>query len=506
MEDEIIREKYVMESEKLDSLAVWIPRSARHFIPLIKKILRFFEEFLGIKFFFQIPSGFAAIPAEAWEILELASHLKTTQIISFITKEQGGSSEEIPIVRYKIKMAAGSDFLGDAHGYDISSDKEALWKALQSALKLYSLHKFYPKEGSYKIEPLGKMAEPHLNPESLAGISDEERKKENPMFKISFSKETEFRWIKGFLLRDKSSIWIPFQLVNINFQKTHRDESLLRLAGTAGIGVSKDKYQAILEGLLDLIEKDACMIAWINELTPPRLDPSTLKNEKITTILNELEEKKLETHLLALPTDLPIYVVLALAIDKSGNGPAVSASSGAAFNIEGAVQSALLRVLAIRGSSIKKKIQKEFKMTRQSNIFFQTRLENFSNIGRRGRIFLWARRKMIKRVGFLLEGKVKKSSEFPDFLRKDSYKEQVNFLSEKMKEVGLEIMYVNSTPKKITDTEIKIISVIVPGLQPMHSEESLPYISGRRLSEVPAKLGYPALREINRLPHPFYTI
>ena len=87
-----------MESEKLDSLAVWIPRSARHFIPLIKKILRFFEEFLGIKFFFQIPSGFAAIPAEAWEILELASHLKTTQIISFITKEQGGSSEEIPIV------------------------------------------------------------------------------------------------------------------------------------------------------------------------------------------------------------------------------------------------------------------------------------------------------------------------------------------------------------------------------------------------------------------------
>lgn len=497
----------VLPANNLDFFSPFLPRYKSVYLQIVKKILVFFEYLFGIKIFLEIPEQLHQFNPNTWEVLKLAYLLKKSQIFNFISREKTETPEDIPIIRYKIKMTAGSDLFGDAHGYNIDDEKLALQEALRNALKLYSLHKFYPKKNKFRIASLKELGTEVLNLNTLTGIEEGTRQKGHPMFCINFDENTSFRWIKGISYKKNSPIWIPFQLVNAVFQRTHREEPILRFAGTAGMGVSQNYFEALHEGLLDLIERDACMITWLNKLTPPLINISSIRSTGTSTLIQELQLRNLNVHISVLPTDIPVNVVLMTIIDQTGIGPAVSVASGSDYNIENAIKKALTKILAVRGSSIKQKMQKEFNITNHSTASTDISIKKFSNIGRRGRVFFWSRQIAIPEIEFLIKGDVKNENSFKDYLpQAKTPKEKFQFLLKAMKEKTLEVVYIEATPKRLLNTNIKIYSVFVPELQPMHSEESLPYNSGSRLLEVPKKLGYKPAEKLNVMPHPFYTI
>jgi ribosomal protein S12 methylthiotransferase accessory factor len=119
---------------------------------------------------------------------------------------------------------------------------------------------------------------------------------------------------------------------------------------------------------------------------------------------------------------------------------------------------------------------------------------------------------MIEETDFLTDnGREKSLDDFKDFRSHLG-----NFDGEKRLEKILEILdknhldaiYIDLTTPDVEKLGLKSIKVIMPEMQiPFFPSEEFKYLGGRRLYEVPEKLGYSNREldedEFNQIPHPF---
>ena len=86
---------------------------------------------------------------------------------------------------------------------------------------------------------------------------------------VRFSETTRIAWVTGFSLADGRPVRVPAQLV---FLGPVRDrEPPIGYPTSNGLACGPTLIEAILAGLLELVERDAMMIVWSNRLSLPRL-------------------------------------------------------------------------------------------------------------------------------------------------------------------------------------------------------------------------------------------
>ena len=87
---------------------------------------------------------------------------------------------------------------------------------------------------------------------------------------VPFTPRTRIRWVEGFGVPGGEPILLPAQLVFLGSPPA--DEPLIAYATSNGLACGSTLEEAILAGLLELVERDAFMIAWANRLSLPLLD------------------------------------------------------------------------------------------------------------------------------------------------------------------------------------------------------------------------------------------
>jgi len=87
---------------------------------------------------------------------------------------------------------------------------------------------------------------------------------------VQFTSHTPVRWVEGFRVPDCEPTLLPAQLVFLGSPPP--DEPLIAYATSNGLACGGTLEEAILAGLLELVERDAFMIAWANRLSLPLLD------------------------------------------------------------------------------------------------------------------------------------------------------------------------------------------------------------------------------------------
>jgi ribosomal protein S12 methylthiotransferase accessory factor len=80
------------------------------------------------------------------------------------------------------------------------------------------------------------------------------------------------RWTLGFELPSGQPRYVPVQLAYMPWQVRRPDETLIGHATSSGIACAASLEEAVLNGLLEVIERDAVMLTWYGRLTLPRLD------------------------------------------------------------------------------------------------------------------------------------------------------------------------------------------------------------------------------------------
>jgi oxazoline/thiazoline synthase len=260
----------------------------------------------------------------------------------------------------------------------------------------------------------------------------------------------KIEWSPAWSLRDQRFRYLPTGLLYFFYEDFHTDSN--------GCAAGNSREEAIVQGFLELVERDAYAIWWYNRLLRPEVDLSEFDDSYIRDIKSQFADHGRKIWVLDITSDLgvPTYVAMMHWIEDGKEN--LEFGSGAHFDR----RIALLRSL--------------------------TELSQFLSIGEGG---LRGDRSTLDGVTPL------KVENYPFLLPAphsaappplgmnvplDSVKEQVEACVEVARRAGYDFLVLDQTRP---DVEVPVVRVIVPGLRHFYKR-----FGPGRLFDVPVKMGW----------------
>lgn len=467
----------------------------RMIVFIIQTILKEIEKIIGVNLYFSTKNdSFSKISFRTQKIAE--AFLKQN-IIKKIIKEQRIYYDEPYLFSYTTEVFCENKGVDRSMiicgGADLNEDIAAM-KSLGEAAERFCLHNHRGKSilSSYK-----KLFRKAIDPLSFVGISADQRDG-NPMLMIN--EKSIFEWIPAISLNNSRKVFVPAQLVYVGY-KYNPKEPIIRQQISTGAAAASSWTEAVYRGICEVVERDAFMITYLNKLSPPIIDIETIRDKNIQKLLEMLKRYNLIIYVMDITTDIQIPSVMAVAIDKSGVGPAIHVATKTGFNWNENIYGVLCDV--IRGRIGFRAISSPVNISEETINSFR---KDFSQI----RTFIdrsqfWAFPEMINEIEFLFSGKKKKS--IPEQNSFNDNENKLKFAVSALKNANIDIYAIDITTSQIKKDGLFIVKTISPQLQPLYLNERMRHVSGDRIFGVPVKLGYrskPLLKnELNQLPHPF---
>jgi thioglycine synthase len=254
-------------------------------------------------------------------------------------------------------------------------------------------------------------------------------------------------WVRGFSLTEGKGAWVPANLVFLHYRADSPEKRIAR-ADSNGLAAGNNLEEAVLHGILELVERDVVMISEYNELPISRLSPRGLPDG----ILALLERAGAEGYACALglvPTDLPVPVVSAFL--RNERDPAdCSIAYGCHLDPSLAVERALTEAVQVLPPSA-----------------YHEEWYRSCSLGR-----------------YTCEAADERALADVANLASNDLKRNVEICVERLAEAGAEVIVVDLS---VDGWPFPAVRVLAPGLQPIMrgGDRRL----SRRLFEVPVKLG-----------------
>jgi len=419
-----------------------------------------------------------------------------TGIIRSLSRVSRGTEEPSPPVvcqslvsQFDYRTANTKDRLAAGKG---ETEQEAMLGAIGEALERYCAYQENP-EAVFRatVADLGSAA---ISPPEFVLYSD--RQYATPGFKYARpGSQSPIGWTRAMELPGKSEAFVPASLVYLYFN-TEGPDGYFCPPTSNGLAAGPTLESAVLGGFCELIERDAFLITWINRLSVPRVDYSSMTGIA-ARIRSHYARFGIEALVFDITTDVGVPVMMAMAVDRSGNGPAVVVGLGCHLNPAVALKKALMEVCQVRPSQSIKfakntpaetlKAYSDVK-TLEDHAGFATIHENLHEFD-----FLWnsSRSRQIEGV--------------PDGSTGDE-KADLSHVVGLLRAADCRVAYVDLTTPDIAPYGLHVVRAIATGLQPIHFGTGEERLGGRRLFETAAKLGYTAgIRsgiDLNPCPHP----
>ena len=381
----------------------------------------------------------------------------------------------------------------DMYAYASSFDVEvAMGKVIGEILERYFLTLY--KRGSFKRASFETVKSRALDISALNSFLPWQAEK-NLRFKKDVG--SSFYWVRGERI-DGRPVYIPSQLIFWNYDFSHdTNEPILAQPITNGAAGHFTKDEAILGGLLELIERDGFLIYWLNGLSPRVIDIPAGQDSDLTRFLDLIERYGLDIQFLDTTTDVGIPSVTCVLIDSRGAEPQLIVSGASGFSMRDTILKSgheALNILQLRTE------RKDFSLPDNYEPFID------EVIGHRERIALWKGAQMMERFSFFLQGEHESIDEFfgntPQELSAGA---RLAYVVNKFAALGsgYEIYVYEAKHKVLKTLGYHVVQTIVPQLMPLYLNEHFVPLDSKRLREVPAKIGYEAASELNPWPHPF---
>ena len=313
-----------------------------------------------------------------------------------------------------------------------------------------------------------------------------------------WTKDTPLCWTEGVSLKTREPVLIPACLVYIPYYPFYRQRGELTVASSISTGQASAfaRNAALLSGIYEVVERDAFMITWRNRLNVPRVDINS--SPLVRRIYEEkLKREYLEYSLFNMTTDLNIPAILCMIVDNSRQPPIICFGGAANLSPEKAALKALVEAVQTREWA-------KFMGNQPRPMIIESDYSNIDDFEKH--VFLYAYGNMLHAVSFLRESlQVVPFSALPDHAMGDTGKE-LRFALAALEAQGYEAFAVDLTTPDVAESGFSVVKVLIPLLHPMEGDHTHPYLGGRRLYEVPRKLGYPVehnFESLNRDPHPY---
>lgn len=307
--------------------------------------------------------------------------------------------------------------------------------------------------------------------------------------------EDKVTWAPMRELPGEQEVFAPAGLVYLTSLPT-QPEDMFTLSTSNGLAAGPNLEFAILNGLYELVERDGFLITWMNKLPAPQVDFSGIGG-LAASISAHYEKFGTEIRVYNVSTDLPIYVMMAVALDKTGQGPASLVGLGCHLDPRVAVLKSLFEICQVHPGEVHR-----FKDKPPGE-----RLKSYEDVHTLNdhSAFLMVPER-IGEYAFLFENGRRQSIEDLPNLSQGNLELDLHTCVDALVAAGCRVAYADLTTPDIVDFGYRVVRTIATGLQPMHFGFGEERLGGRRLFEVPHTLGHAAEirteKDLNPCPHP----
>ncbi|MCU1503011.1 MAG: hypothetical protein JWM12_2365, partial [Ilumatobacteraceae bacterium] len=343
------------------------------------------------------------------------------------------------------------------------------------------------------VAPWSDVAPAAIGPDELVLHSAEQYAR--PGFPLApWSPRTPTTWIRGTELPSGDDVSVPASLVFLVSAPPRPDDRVAMITSN-GLAAGPTIESAALGGLCELIERDALLCCWMNRLPATELVTSTA-GPLIDGIVRQYARQGVVVREFVLPTDLPATVVMAIAFDDDPTMPSQVVGLGCHPDAGVAAEKALFELCQARPSEARRFVDQPpaGRLRRYQDVV--TLDDHSAFVSQRERrdelAFLWS------------EGRVVTLDDLAHCA--DDPAQVLADCSRHLSELGSRVAYVDLTLPDIAEVGLHVARAVATGLQPIHFGHGMERLGGRRLFELPRRLGMDArdrtVADLNPCPHP----
>jgi ribosomal protein S12 methylthiotransferase accessory factor len=318
----------------------------------------------------------------------------------------------------------------------------------------------------------------------------------DPGFRYVPLKDTDvIGWTSGYSLTRGRPVHLPALSALIGHSLTFM-EPIWAATDVSGYACGNTLEEAILSGLLELIERDAVMLFWYHRLPTPAVPTTVAADPEVQDILARFARAPGRVFLSDLTTDLGVPVVVAQLVTNGVGRPAAVVASAADLTAPRAAARALLE-LGANNHAVR--------------TFYEARLQRglptapWSLTSQEDHGLLYADPAMLPHLWPLLPQGVPRERESPPWEGAD-LKQSIEQVVAQLASLGHEVLFVDLTHPTAADLGLHVVKVLAPGLRPIDLVGHY-HLGGERLYGAPQRMGYSGTAThpagLNPMPSPF---
>ncbi len=278
-----------------------------------------------------------------------------------------------------------------------------------------------------------------------------------------FDEKTKTDWTPVWSMTEKKIKYLPTAYLYYGYPSS--DKTGFCNADSNGNAAGNFLEEAILQGFMELVERDAIAIWWYNRLKKSVVDLHSFKDPYIPELLKEYEEMKREVWVLDLTTDLKIPVFAAISRKIEGESEEIYMGFGAHLNPKIALIRALTEMNQFLGMGRVWEMDAEDEGDAKESQLLRD----------------WFKSATLKNQPYLVGQGSVAAQDFPK-LETNDLLDDIHLCQKIVEEKGMEFFVLNQTRP---DIDLKVVKVIVPGLR-----HFWPQFAPGRLYDVPVQMGW----------------
>lgn len=390
--------------------------------------------------------------------------------------------------------------------------RDAGWGRASSYARAETVAFFEALERYASLEPRGRrlvvrgtlaaLRDDALDPRRL-GMPDPALAARQPGHRKAFSDDLEVSWVWGYSFAQARPILVPAQCVYYGRGLSESNRFVHESSNGAASGASLQ--EATLYGILEIMERDAFLMAWYGQLPLREIVADGAHNREIGFLIDKAEAHGYRVHLFDMTMDLGVTAVWGLAVSPDDDRPKSFSAAAAHPDPEQAVLGALREV-----------VPDALLYQRKDEHTDQALREMLRDAGKvrslDDHVALYTLPEAFERLSFLFSGDRARLAEVaPDWRERwarPTIDGSLAMLLAHLAGQGLDVIAVDLTAPEQRELGLRSVKVLIPGTLPMtfgalqRRTWGLP-----RLLEVPARLGRwsrpRTYDELDFHPHPF---
>lgn len=431
--------------------------------------------------------------AETERLMELVS--PRVGLIRSVSRLVRGEAEPSPPYIYSAALSHFDYRKGEGERYAAGkgmTEFEALRAAIGEAVEHYCASHYDSRRSL--IAPWAAVESYGVSPDECVLYSDEQYARGGFRYR-RWNASDAVTWTPMRELPEGRDVWAPAALVYL-VPPGQRAEDFFCFATSNGLAAGPTVEFATLNGLYELIERDGFLITWMNRLPAPEVDFSS-EPGPARAIREHYARFGTEIRVFNMSTDIPVYSMMAVALDRTGAGPGAIVGLGCHLDPRTAVLKALYEICQTHFAETRRFRQHPPAGRLKSYEDVHTLEDHSAFLSDPARLHEFA---------FLLEnGRRQQIGELPDRSR-GGVEADLETVVGDLRAAGCRVLTAELTTPDVVPYGFRVVRAIATGLQPMHFGHGEERLGGRRLFEVPSRLGHaPAPRtaaDLNPCPHP----